>query len=303
MSGCWSGNVTSLLRVGALAALAVVAAACDSQSAGRREQPVTTASVPGSELSVRWAETMSGPSSEDEFDGVAASPDGSVYVTGKFERSVTVGGVPLESAGAADIPFARFDSDGRLAWAKRFGGPGEDNLFDVDANGDGAVATGSFSGTVAFGSTTLTSSGPWDCVIVALAPDGQTRWARAFGGPGRDGCNEVTVRRLIFDVNDFDETLPGPWEWDLKRLGASFAVAARAKGLPDEVGEAAVLRMTLSYAYRLAGFATTPTLDAWYWSIDTDVVGAIAATVGDAATQSIFDQAIARAHAHKISRR
>jgi hypothetical protein len=113
----------------------------------------------------------------------------------------------------------------------------------------------------------------------------------------------IPERRLIFDVNDFDETLPGPWEWDLKRLGASFAVAARAKGLPDEVGEAAVLRMTLSYAYLLAGFATTPTLDAWYWSIDTDVVGAIAATVGDAATQSIFDQAIARAHAHKISRR
>ena len=48
-------------------------------------------------------------------------------------------------------------------------------------------------------------------------------------------------RRLIFDVNDFDETLPGPWEWDLKRLGASFAVAARSKGLPDEVGQAAVL--------------------------------------------------------------
>jgi len=138
---------------------------------------------------------MSGPSNEDEFDGVAAAPDGSVYVTGKFERAVTLGGVRLESAGAADIPFARFDSSGELSWAKRFGGPGEDNLFDVDANADGAVATGAFSGTVAFGSTTLTSSGPWDCVIVALAPDGETRWARAFGGPGRDGCNEVTIDR------------------------------------------------------------------------------------------------------------
>jgi Uncharacterized protein conserved in bacteria (DUF2252) len=63
-------------------------------------------------------------------------------------------------------------------------------------------------------------------------------------------------RRLIFDVNDFDETLPGPWEWDLKRLGASFAVAARAKGLPDEVGETAVLGITLAYAGLLAGFAT-----------------------------------------------
>jgi uncharacterized protein (DUF2252 family) len=105
-------------------------------------------------------------------------------------------------------------------------------------------------------------------------------------------------RRLIFDVNDFDETLPGPWEWDLKRVGASFAVAARSKGLPDEVGEAAVLRMTLSYTNLMAAFASTPTLDAWYWSIDTELIGAMAAAVGDAETQRIFDQAIARAHAH-----
>src|SRR5260370_22808769 len=88
-------------------------------------------------------------------------------------------------------------------------------------------------------------------------------------------------RRLIFDVNDFDETLPGPWEWDLKRLGASFAVAARSKGLSDEVGRAAVLSMVSSYRDLLSGLATTPTLDAWCWSIDTDVVVAVAETQGD----------------------
>ena len=105
-------------------------------------------------------------------------------------------------------------------------------------------------------------------------------------------------RRLIFDVNDFDETLPGPWEWDLKRLGASFAVAARAKGLSDHVAEAAVLRMTLSYANLLAAFATLPTLDAWHWSIEADFVSAMAAAVGDAETQQLIDRAIAHAHAH-----
>jgi len=136
---------------------------------------------------------MSGPTNEDEIDGVAAAPDRSAYVTGKFEGTASLAGTTLESAGAADIPFAHFDADGRLLWVMRFGGPGEDNLFDVDANADGAIGTGWFSGTVAFGSTTLTSSGPSDCVVVALAPDGTTRWARAFGGPGRDGCNEVTV--------------------------------------------------------------------------------------------------------------
>jgi Uncharacterized protein conserved in bacteria (DUF2252) len=59
-------------------------------------------------------------------------------------------------------------------------------------------------------------------------------------------------RRLIFDVNDFDETLPGPWEWDLKRLGASFAVAARAKRLDDEDGQNAVERAALTYADTVA---------------------------------------------------
>jgi uncharacterized protein (DUF2252 family) len=126
-------------------------------------------------------------------------------------------------------------------------------------------------------------------IIVQLCGDGHLVNFGGFATP---------ERRLIFDVNDFDETLPGPFEWDLKRLGASFAVAARSKGLSDEVGETAVLRMTLAYAGLLAGFATTPTLDAWHWSIDTDLLVAMAAAVGDAETQRLFDQAIARAHAH-----
>ena len=182
------------------AALLAVAWACDSQSSSSaRHSPPSSSAGSGSsgnsvpEVSARWARTMSGPTNEDEIDGVAAAPDRSAYVTGKFEGTVTVAGTTLESAGAADIPFAHFDAEGRPLWVTRFGGPGEDNLFDVDAHADGAVGTGWFAGTVAFGSTTLTSSGPSDCVVVALAPDGATRWARAFGGPGRDGCNEVTV--------------------------------------------------------------------------------------------------------------
>jgi uncharacterized protein (DUF2252 family) len=105
-------------------------------------------------------------------------------------------------------------------------------------------------------------------------------------------------RRLIFDVNDFDETLPGPWEWDLKRLGASFAVAARAKGFSSDVGADAALRMAMAYAGLLAGFATTPTLHIWHWSVDTDLVSVMANEVGDPDTRTQFDDAIARAHAH-----
>jgi uncharacterized protein (DUF2252 family) len=105
-------------------------------------------------------------------------------------------------------------------------------------------------------------------------------------------------RRLIFDVNDFDETLPGPWEWDLKRLGASFAVAARAKHLSSKDATASVERVALSYATAMAHLSSARTLDAWYWAVDTDVVQRLSRVAGDAATEHRTDKAIATAHAH-----
>jgi uncharacterized protein (DUF2252 family) len=147
---------------------------------------------------------------------------------------------------------------------------------------------GFFRGAAAGMAADLAST-PSTGVTVQLCGDGHLVNFGGFATP---------ERRLIFDVNDFDETLPGPWEWDLKRLGASFAVAARAKGLSDDVGQTAVVRMTVSYADLLADFATMPTLDGWYWSVDTDRVEALTAAVGDAETRGRFDQAVARAHAH-----
>ena len=111
-----------------------------------------------------------------------------------------------------------------------------------------------------------------------------------FGGFG------TPERRLIFDVNDFDETLPGPWEWDVKRLGASFAVAARSKGLDKSAATNAVARVALSYAATMTRLASAQTLDAWYWSVDTDVVTTLLDASGDAATKSRVDKVIARAH-------
>jgi hypothetical protein len=88
---------------------------------------------------------------------------------------------------------ARFGPDGEALWVQRFGGPGEDNLFDLDADEHGAVGTGWFEGTVGLGDVTLTSAGASDCVVVAFDDDGGVRWAKAFGGPFREGCNEVTI--------------------------------------------------------------------------------------------------------------
>jgi hypothetical protein len=71
-------------------------------------------------------------------------------------------------------------------------------------------------------------------------------------------------RSLIFDVNDFDETSLGPWEWDLKRLTASFVVAARHLGHKRGVAEALVRRTVSSYQTRMADYAQMSVLETWY---------------------------------------
>jgi uncharacterized protein (DUF2252 family) len=77
-------------------------------------------------------------------------------------------------------------------------------------------------------------------------------------------------RRIIFDINDFDETLPGPWEWDLKRLVASFVLAGRHIGLSEKDTGRAVAATARSYRERMANYATMRALDVWYDAIDVD---------------------------------
>jgi uncharacterized protein (DUF2252 family) len=79
-------------------------------------------------------------------------------------------------------------------------------------------------------------------------------------------------RRMIFDINDFDETLPAPFEWDVKRLAASFAVAARDNGFPDAESRAAARDCAHSYRTEMARYATMRFLNVWYSRIDVDQV-------------------------------
>ncbi|QMU76663.1 DUF2252 domain-containing protein [Streptacidiphilus sp. PB12-B1b] len=77
-------------------------------------------------------------------------------------------------------------------------------------------------------------------------------------------------RHLMFDINDFDETLPGPWEWDVKRLAASLVIAGRANGFTD-TERADIVRATVrSYRERMRGFAGMGNLDVWYASVDME---------------------------------
>ena len=84
-------------------------------------------------------------------------------------------------------------------------------------------------------------------------------------------------RNIIFDINDFDETLPAPWEWDVKRLATSFVLAARSIGLSDANGRDAAIATARSYRERLAAYAQMSPLEVWYKRIDSeDVLGLLA---------------------------
>lgn len=77
-------------------------------------------------------------------------------------------------------------------------------------------------------------------------------------------------RSLVFDLNDFDETLPGPFEWDVKRLAASFAIAARNNGFAPEDVRRASQSVGQSYREWIQAFSLRETLDVWYARVDVD---------------------------------
>ncbi len=77
-------------------------------------------------------------------------------------------------------------------------------------------------------------------------------------------------RRLVFDINDFDETLPGPWEWDVKRLAVSMIIAAQDNGFSEKVQERVVLDTVKEYRTAMAGFAAMKNLEVWYAHLDIE---------------------------------
>jgi uncharacterized protein (DUF2252 family) len=79
-------------------------------------------------------------------------------------------------------------------------------------------------------------------------------------------------RRLVFDLNDFDETLPGPWEWDVKRLAVSMLIAARSNGFREKEQERIVLDTVGRYRTAMTDFAGMKDLDVWYSHLDIESV-------------------------------
>jgi uncharacterized protein (DUF2252 family) len=84
------------------------------------------------------------------------------------------------------------------------------------------------------------------------------------------GAYASPARHLVFDLNDFDETLPGPFEWDVKRLAASFSVAGRDNGFPTKVRRKVAVAVGESYRKAMRGFADQSLLDVWYAHLEIE---------------------------------
>jgi uncharacterized protein (DUF2252 family) len=104
-------------------------------------------------------------------------------------------------------------------------------------------------------------------------------------------------RSLVFDVNDFDETLPGPWEWDVKRLAASFAVAGRDRGFAAGARRAAVLATVRAYRGAMRDFAAMRTIEVWYARLEVEQQFALWSERAGAAGRRRLDKTLAKARA------
>ena len=111
------------------------------------------------------------------------------------------------------------------------------------------------------------------------------------------GLFATPERNLIFDINDFDETLPAPWEWDVKRLAVSFVVAVRDIQLGDKRAQAAASECVRAYRERLRELSKMSPLDVWYDRLDAQ---AIIDMAPDVKIREIREEIVAKAR-HRIS--
>jgi uncharacterized protein (DUF2252 family) len=142
-----------------------------------------------------------------------------------------------------------------------------------------------FRGSAAVMATDLAAT-PTSGVRVQLCGDAHLSNFGGYAAPDRT---------LIFDLNDFDETLPGPWEWDVKRLAASLEIAGRDRGFDDRERRGVVRAACAAYRNAMNEFARMPTLQVWYSRLTVaDIRERWSSGVGRKAARK-FDQQVAKA--------
>ncbi len=117
------------------------------------------------------------------------------------------------------------------------------------------------------------------------------------------GLFQSPERHLVFDINDFDETLPGPWEWDVKRLAAGFEIAGRERGLSASTRRAVILSCVKSYRETMAELAGMRAIDVWYARLDAELVRAtLSRSRGRSQVDRVLSKATGRDSLRALSR-
>jgi hypothetical protein len=130
----------------------------------------------------------------DEIDAIVVDGAGTVTISGIVRGQAGFGADSWDVRGGGDSFLASYGAGGQLLWVRPISGPGEENTFDMRADGSGnLVLSGWFEDTVDFGGQSLTSRGGMDMFVAKYSPSGALLWAKSFGGRNEDGGNEVDV--------------------------------------------------------------------------------------------------------------
>lgn len=142
-----------------------------------------------------WVWAVKGGGSGIDLGGeICIDGIGNIFLTGRFSGTATFGGVSLTSSGGYDVVSAKLSNSGNWLWAVKAGGTSDDygSSISTDSNGNSYV-TGVFSGTVSFGSVSLTSYGGDDIFAAKLNSSGSWIWAKKAGGTNGDGGLDIAV--------------------------------------------------------------------------------------------------------------
>lgn len=129
---------------------------------------------------ILWAEGFGGVGAENGA-GVAIDGNGDIVVSGSFTLTASFGNIMLTSQGQSDIFLARYDQQGNVLWANRYGGPGNDYPKDMDILDGSIHVTGAFQATAGFDQNTITSLGHYDAFVAKFDGDGTNIWCERGG--------------------------------------------------------------------------------------------------------------------------
>ncbi len=148
---------------------------------------------------VEWAKQIGG-TSEDYGSAIATDGAGNIYLTGHFRQTVTFGTIELNCAGTEDIFIAKYNTSGDVVWVKQAGGTVDDGCRKLDRGygiatdeSGNSYVTGTFTGTVSFGTTQLTYAGESDIFITKYNGSGNVLWAKQAGGTEKDEGLDIAI--------------------------------------------------------------------------------------------------------------